>query len=306
MTDPIKDITHRLGGRSMGGVTVLALMSLTACAGVDESSSANATSVDKGAVQFAAAEPTTDAQFAPSSQLAQVQPAQQGKTRIDAGQEGAVSDPLEPWNRYVFSVNDVVYTFARPWIAPYMVLPQEGKDTVDNFLHNLTSPVILVNDLLQGEFDRAWTTTKRFAINSTSGVLGLIDVAEDYGMAKHDEDFGQTLGTYGVGDSPYLVLPLLGPSNPRDGIGRGVDTITDPLFWVGTTAISAGRMYGTFSNEYGGHVNEMDSLRETSLDYYATMRSLYTQMRRAKVKNIETPDSEEANIDYFSHVDDPN
>jgi phospholipid-binding lipoprotein MlaA len=99
------------------------------------------------------------------------------------------------------------------------------------------------------------------------------------------------------------VLPLLGPSNPRDGIGRGVDTITDPLFWLtggAAQAFSGARTYGTFSNEYGRRSGEMDSLRESSLDYYATIRSLYTQMRRSKVMNIEGDKAQEAEVDYFS------
>jgi phospholipid-binding lipoprotein MlaA len=273
MTNPITDITRRLGGISRVGVTAVALMSLTACASVEGG--------DTGA-QMAAADSGTD---------------------MAVEDEALVSDPLEPWNRYVFAVNDVVYSFARPWIAPYMVLPDEGKDTVNNFLHNLKTPVILLNDLLQGDLNRAWTTTKRFGINTTAGVLGLVDVAEEYGMPKHEEDFGQTLGTWGVGDGPYLVLPLLGPSNPRDGIGRGVDTITDPLFWLtggAAQAFSGARTYGTFSNEYGRRSGEMDSLRESSLDYYATIRSLYTQMRRSKVMNIEGDKAQEAEVDYFS------
>ncbi|MCF8481133.1 MAG: VacJ family lipoprotein [Rhodospirillum sp.] len=279
MTNPITDITRRLGGRlgglSRSGITAIALMSLTACANVDTEGTSG---------QLAAAEPAND---------------------MAAEDEVLVSDPLEPWNRYVFSVNDVVYSFARPWIAPYMVLPDEGKDTVDNFLHNLTSPVILLNDLLQGEMGRAWTTVKRFGINTTSGVLGLVDVADEYGMPKHEEDFGQTLGTWGMGDGPYLVLPLLGPSNPRDGIGRGVDTVTDPLFWLtggAAQAFSGARTYGTFSNEYGRRSGDMDALRESSLDYYATIRSLYTQMRRSKIQNIEGAKVQDAEVDYFSQT----
>ncbi|GEO80738.1 MlaA family lipoprotein [Pararhodospirillum oryzae] len=214
-----------------------------------------------------------------------------------------VADPMEPWNRYVFAVNDVVYTFMRPWIAPYMVLPDEGKEAVDNLIHNIKSPVILLNDLLQGEFERAWVTTGRFLINTTVGLFGLFDVAEGMGMPKHDEDFGQTLGTWGLGDGPYMVLPLLGPSNPRDALGAGVDMVSHPLFWVPGgdtgTMISAGRTYGSAATEYGGHVSEMDALRKTSLDYYATVRSLYIQMRRAQVRNIDPKAGEGAAVDYF-------
>lgn len=213
----------------------------------------------------------------------------------------AVSDPLEPWNRYVFSVNEVVYMMAQPFIAPYMVLPDEGKETVDNFLHNLSTPVVLLNDLLQGEFSRAWVTTQRFAVNSTVGVLGLMDVAADIDLPRHSEDFGQTLGVYGVGDGPYLVLPLLGPSNPRDAVGTGVDMVSQPLFWVpanGTGDVIRGaHSYASFSNGLGQNVPQMEALRATSLDYYATIRSLYTQNRRSQILNLEP--SAGPFVDYF-------
>ncbi|WP_051013751.1 MlaA family lipoprotein [Pararhodospirillum photometricum] len=216
-----------------------------------------------------------------------------------------VSDPMEPWNRYVFAVNDLIYTFLRPWIAPYMVLPDKGKEAVDNVVHNVKTPVILLNDLLQGEATRAWVTTQRFFINTTLGVLGTMDVAaKDYQLPKHREDFGQTLGAWGMGDGPYMVLPLLGPSNPRDALGSGIDMVSHPLFWVPGgdigTMVSGGRTYATLASEYGGHVNEMDELRKTSLDYYATMRSLYTQMRRSEVKNIEGSKGQTAPVDYYS------
>lgn len=274
--------------RLAGGLAGLTL--LGACASLD--------------AQDIAAERATTQRTAESAagQVAAMPPASDASLGA-AGTGELVSDPLEPWNRYVFAVNDMIYTLARPWIAPYMVLPEAGKEKVDNLLHNLKTPVILLNDLLQGEFERAWITTKRFFINTTTGVLGLVDVAEKYGIPAHTEDFGQTLGTYGVGDGPYLVLPLFGPSNPRDALGQGIDMVTHPLFWLGGetgTMVTAGRTYGTVSSEYGGRVNEMDALRETSLDYYATVRSLYTQMRRGQVQNLDAQPGQAAAVDYFA------
>ncbi|MGB1026190.1 MAG: MlaA family lipoprotein, partial [Rhodospirillaceae bacterium] len=235
------------------------------------------------------------------------QTAQAASTDADTDSDELISDPLEPWNRYVFAVNDLIYTLAQPWIAPYMVLPQEGKDAVDNFLHNLQSPVILVNDLLQGDLDRAWTTTARFGINSTVGIGGILDVAADHGLERHSEDFGQTLGTYGAGDGPYLVLPLFGPSNPRDAVGRVVDFVTDPLFWVNNDTVEAfnnARTYATVSNQLGRNYGDLEALRSTSLDYYATIRALYIQRRRAEVSNTEN-DPSAASQDYDFDFDDP-
>ncbi|MBB4284363.1 MlaA family lipoprotein [Roseospira goensis] len=208
----------------------------------------------------------------------------------DSVDDTLVADPLEDWNRFVFDLNSLIYMFIQPVIAPYGVLPDERKENVDNFLHNLSTPVILLNDLLQGETDRAWVTTQRFAINSTAGGLGFWDAAEDMGLPKHDEDFGQTLGVWGVGDGPYIVFPLFGPGNPRDGIGRAVDMVTDPLFWLagpsGEAAVNA-RTYASVSSQVGGNVNRMEELRETSIDFYAAVRSLYIQSRRAAIANDE-------------------
>ncbi|MBE1237861.1 VacJ family lipoprotein [Phaeovibrio sulfidiphilus] len=217
-----------------------------------------------------------------------------------------VDDPLEPWNRYVFAVNDFVYMMAQPFIAPYMVLPEGGQRAIDNFLHNLSTPVILLNDLLQGEFSRAWTTTKRFAVNTTVGVLGIADVAADHDMPRHSEDFGQTLGVWGVGDGPYLVLPLLGPSSPRDAVGTGVDIVSDPFFWLPDktwgNSLQAARAYASLSNDLGQATPQLDALRATSLDFYATIRSLYTQNRRAKVQNLDSATG--PFVDYFPDMED--
>src|SRR5262249_46629897 len=111
-------------------------------------------------------------------------------------------------------------------------LPNFAQDGVRNALNNLRSPVVLGNDLLQGSMDRAGTTAARFFINSTLGIAGLFDVASEFGLVYHDEDFGQTLAVWGTGEGPYLVLPLLGPSNPRDLTGFGVDAVMDPWGWI--------------------------------------------------------------------------
>jgi phospholipid-binding lipoprotein MlaA len=227
---------------------------------------------------------------APGSQLAALAQSAPDIDDPDSADDMLVADPMEDWNRYVFSLNTLIYTLLQPVIAPYGVLPDERKENVDNFLHNLSTPVILLNDLLQGETDRAWVTTQRFAVNSTAGALGFLDTAEEMGLPKHSEDFGQTLGTWGVGDGPYVVYPLFGPGNPRDGVGRLVDMVTDPLFWLagptGETMANI-RTYASVSSQLGGNIGRMESLRESSIDFYAAVRSLYVQSRRAAIANDE-------------------
>ena len=114
-------------------------------------------------------------------------------------------------------------------------MPDFARDGVHNFLANLDSPVTFANDVLQGEVRRAGETLVRAGFNTTAGLGGLIDVADAIGIPPHTEDFGQTMAVWGFSEGPYLVLPLLGPSNPRDAVGRGVDVFFDPLTYAGST-----------------------------------------------------------------------
>jgi len=227
---------------------------------------------------------------APGTQLASLAQSAPDIDNPDAADDTLVPDPYEDWNRFVFDLNTLIYTLLQPVIAPYGVLPDERKENVDNFLHNLSTPVILLNDLLQGEMDRAWVTTQRFAINSTAGGLGFWDTAAGMGLPPHKEDFGQTLGVWGVGDGPYMVYPLFGPGNPRDGVGRAVDMVTNPMFWLaGPTGERMANVhtYANVSSQLGGRGQQLESLRETSIDFYAAVRSLYVQSRRAAIANQE-------------------
>lgn len=199
------------------------------------------------------------------------------------------NDPLEPMNRAIFNFNGALDTvFLTPLAKGYRaVMPPFGRDRVSDFLDNLNAPIVLVNDLLQGNANLAGRTLERFALNSSFGVLGIMDVAKPMGVPPHDADLGQTLGVWGIEPGPYLVLPLFGPSNPRDAIGLAGDSIGDPtslylysrnmqwLDWTrfGVTAVSEREAYMDF----------LDDLRRTSLDYYATLRSLYRQRREALV-----------------------
>ncbi|MCZ6637601.1 MAG: VacJ family lipoprotein, partial [Alphaproteobacteria bacterium] len=131
------------------------------------------------------------------------------------------NDPIEPFNRAMFAFNvQMDGMFLRPAAVVFQgVLPEPVQDGVHNFLSNMRAPVVFANDVLQGEMDRAGTTAERFVINTTVGILGVWDAATYMGIEGHSEDFGQTFAVWGAGEGFYLVLPFIGPSNPRDALG---------------------------------------------------------------------------------------
>ena len=148
-----------------------------------------------------------------------------------------INDPVEPANRGIFEFNMFLdRALFRPVTALYRTIaPETLREFIHNFLQNLRTPVILANDLLQGEPSRGGTTTMRFLINSTIGVVGFGDPATSMGFEQHDEDFGQTLAVWGAGEGPYFMIPIFGPSNPRDAVGKVVDFFLDPInWWAGT------------------------------------------------------------------------
>jgi phospholipid-binding lipoprotein MlaA len=202
-----------------------------------------------------------------------------------------VNDPLEPLNRAVFAVNmQLDKMFLRPaGIAYRGVLPQPVQTGVNNFLSNLRAPVVFANDVFQGEMDRAGNTAGRFAINTTVGVLGVWDAAAHFGVKGHSEDFGQTFGTWGIGEGFYLVLPLLGPSNPRDGIGLLTEYFVDPFnIWArehNKDGWMLARSLVTGIDFRARNLKTLDELERTSLDYYAAIRSLYRQRRADEIRN---------------------
>lgn len=204
-----------------------------------------------------------------------------------------VNDPIEPLNRVVFEFNRGLDTMLlRPAATFYKaMIPPPIQNLVHNFLNNLKAPVILLNDLLQGETARAGDTAARFAINTTVGVLGLGDPATDMGYARHGEDFGQTLGVWGSAEGPYLVLPILGPSNPRDVVGKVVDVLTDPIWHYAQNTdreyIPNQRFVADGINFRARNMEDIDDLERTSLDYYAAVRDLYRQIRTNEIRNGE-------------------
>ena len=202
-----------------------------------------------------------------------------------------INDPLEPMNRTIFDVNDwlddnVLLPIARAYRA---VTPRFLRDRITDLLANLKSPSLLANDLLEGDFSRAGATVGRFVLNSSFGVGGLMDVSTPLGLPGHNADFGQTLAVWGAGEGFYLVLPLMGPSNPRDAVGLGVDSFLDPLTyylddnhmrWVSLTKFLIG---GVSTRER--YIESLADIKRTSLDYYSAMRSLSRQRRDAQIKD---------------------
>jgi len=197
------------------------------------------------------------------------------------------NDPYEPFNRAMLDFNLALdKAVLRPVASAYIeVVPDPLQTNVHNFLQNLRGPVIFANDLFQGEFDRAGTTLLRFAMNSTIGILGINDFAAEAGIEKHDEDFGQTLATWEVESGPYLVLPIFGPSNPRDGVGLLADMLIDPFTWFTPFEFRMGRTVGTAVDKRARNFDQINDLEKNSLDFYSAVRSLYRQKRRDEIRN---------------------
>lgn len=196
------------------------------------------------------------------------------------------NDPIEPVNRKIFAFNQKADQYVlKPAAQAYDEIPAEIRDIVRNLIRYASSPVILANDLFQGDLDRAGTTAARLYINTFT--LGTGDMASPR-YPYHSEDFGQTLGTYGADEQFYLVLPLLGPSSGRDAAGLIVDIFLNPLFYVDGTAATA---YNASSTAVEGidlraqNLGRLEELERDSVDFYARMRSLYLQRREAQINN---------------------
>lgn len=211
-------------------------------------------------------------------------------TEIAAREEA--NDPIEPVNRSFFKLNNAIdNAVIEPTAKAYRrALPKQARDGLRNFSRNLGEPVTFANDLLQLEFKRAGVTLGRFTINSTMGFFGFNDAAKSFGLKYHNEDFGQTLGVWGIPEGPYLYLPVIGPLPPRDLVGAIADAFTNPLFWANEPIID-GVLIG--SGVAGGvdvrerNLENLDRLEETSVDYYASLRSLYRQRRNYEIRNGE-------------------
>ena len=200
-----------------------------------------------------------------------------------------ISDPLEGLNRGIFWFNDKLYFYLlKPVARVYRVVPRSARKSVGNFFSNLRSPVRILNSALQLKFADAGRESVRFFVNSLIGLGGLIDVADDYGqIPKNEEDFGQTLGSYRVGQGPYLVLPFFGPSSMRDAGGLVVDSYLDPFTIYLTRNMSllekAQLKAGLAVNYISLDGDSYEKVKRDSLDPYLFMRAAYAQYRVAKV-----------------------
>ena len=207
------------------------------------------------------------------------------------GRDADPRDPLEPWNRAVYKFNDKVdQVLARPVATAYRrVVPSEIRDRVRNFFGNLADPFIGVNSFLQGKPEDGITDWARFLFNSTFGLFGIHDVATEMGLEKHNEDFGQTFGRWGAGTGPYLVLPFLGSSSLRDGIGTAVDIYTDPLNSIEPDEAAYALWALRLTQTRADLLDASRILEEASLDKYTFQRDAYLQRRRSLVYDGHPP-----------------
>jgi phospholipid-binding lipoprotein MlaA len=213
------------------------------------------------------------------------------------------NDPFEPTNRKILDFNLFLdRILIKPVAKGYRwAVPEFGRNRMRDFLDNLGEPVIFINDSLQGEFSRANTTAGRFLFNSTFGIGGLWDQASKIGMEKQSGDFGQTLYSWGVPDGPYLVLPILGPSNPRDAIGLGVDSYMDPFWWgltvhYGATSAGFYRWIAKGIDERSRNIESFDEIQKNAIDLYAQLRSLWRQHRASELRHGEPAPPEDQEL----------
>ena len=201
---------------------------------------------------------------------------------------GQTNDPYEPANRFFYRIDDGLDTYVlRPVAVAYRaVVPGAVRRPVHNLLENMINPVRFANDVIQAKPRRAGDTMMRFVINSTAGVGGLFDIASGLGYKQHSNDFGETLALWGVGEGPFLFLPVLGPSNPRDATGYGVDIALDPLTYAsfgGIKTLEFSRYGLRTVDERERLIDVIDNIKRTALDPYATFRSLYRQNRQSEI-----------------------
>jgi phospholipid-binding lipoprotein MlaA len=214
---------------------------------------------------------------------------------------GNPDDPLESYNRAMFSFNDGVdKAILKPVASGYKaVMPDFARSGVTNFFGNLGDIWIGINNILQGKVGAGVSDFGRFAVNTTLGIFGLFDVASNAGLDKHNEDFGQTLGRWGMGSGAYVVLPILGPSNVRDGVSLlAVDWQGDPLSYVSNVP-TRNELYGLRLIDTRANLLDVGQLAEdAALDHYSYIRGAYLQRRRSLIYDGDPP--READLDRTS------
>lgn len=206
------------------------------------------------------------------------------------------NDPLEPTNRVFYAINDGVDSVVlRPLALAYSwAVPEVVRTHTHNVLDNLGTPVVLANDTLQAKPHRMGDTSMRMLINTTVGVAGVFDVATGWGYPEHDSDAGMTMALWGVPEGPFLYLPVLGPTNPRDATGFGADVAMDPFTWVGNGEVVEALLWTRYSltalDTRSGLLDTLDKVKAQALDPYATFRSLYRQHRHSQIDQARAAD----------------
>jgi len=205
------------------------------------------------------------------------------------------NDPLEPVNRKILDFNMFLdRILLKPVTKVYIaILPESARDAVERALDNMKQPVVVINNALQGRPSHAGIAAGRFLVNSTVGLAGFVDVAKSWGLDKQSGDFGQTLYVWGFPSGPYLVLPVLGPSNPRDGLGMAADSYIDPFSYLasaeGLDDIQITRYVLDGIGQRARVIDVLDDLQKHSLDFYAQLRSLSQQHRAAELRHGAAP-----------------
>lgn len=203
-----------------------------------------------------------------------------------SGEGPQIADPIEPWNRAMYNVNDKLYFWViKPAATGYThALPEDVRNMFSNLYQNIKAPVRIVNNLLQGKPEYAGIELTRFIINSVIGVGGLKDCAREcFGINGRSADFGQTLGRYGVGFGFYIVWPVLGPSSPRDTVGLVADRFLTPQTYISSESISPeglGLSVHEMINNASFHLGDYEALKGAAIDPYIAMRDAYVQHRK--------------------------
>lgn len=219
-------------------------------------------------------------------------------------------DPLEPFNRGMFIINGLIdQGVIKPLAMAYVwAVPEKGRDAVRNVTRNIAAPMTFANDLAQGEMKRAGVTLGRIVINTTFGLGGFIDVADDLGLKHHSEDMGQTFAVYGVPSGPYVFLPNFGPNTLRGVGGQAASTFMNPLIWsnddfANYLNFGSGLIQGV--DIRARNLGRIDDIRATSVDYYTAIRSLWWQNRQAEIRNGRLDVDALPDFDFDDFDDEP-
>ena len=214
-----------------------------------------------------------------------------GCATLPPGSQRVKQDPWESWNRGVYTFNDKLdRAIARPVARAYVrVVPHPIRTGVSNFFDNLNTPTVMINDALQGKLLAAANDLGRFVLNSTVGLAGILDPATPAGLAHNDEDFGQTLGHWGVHPGPFVELPILGPSDVRDATSKVVDTYTNPRQYINNSTVSYA-LYLPYLVDKRAALLSLDETLAHVYDPYAFVRDAYLQRRAYLVSDGKITD----------------